>query len=552
MKKLILTTAIAIILNFISAVSYSQSFTDVVALQRVYFTGNNIFNYFQNTGIFNQNTTNGNTAGLFWAADSMKSYCFTAGFNMSAIINGKLAQLAGSYKGEYAPGYFIDSLYNTNTDMKLYKVNRTDNSWNNPDYANWYKMIPFGAPFEDINNNCIYDDGIDKPGVPEASQTLFIVYADGDLSQRSPGEGFGGGIKNPIFGTEVRLTVWAYEIYLPDVQYMRYQIVNKSKNTWDSTYFGIFADPDSPLPDFASYRDIPGCDTLLNLGYSWNNDSTFVCGAYGVQLLQGPYNKVTGDTIGMTAFTFSRMQYLCQGEANGEPRSAYNYMKGYKTDGTSFLDPTYTPYKKTKFAFSGDPETNAGWTPAKGFIFNCGGVDTGAIILLPGYDDKFLLGTGADNLRIMPGDTQNVYFSQLLAKGITNKNSVTKLKSLAYSNIVFFKSGMAQDVEKNCGSVKPIPDDFGISQNFPNPFNGSTIIRYSIPRSSYVKITIYDMLGKEIAVPVNGQISAGYYETSISAKNLSSGIYFYRMEVTDNTVSNSLKLGRVYKMAVIK
>ena len=152
----------------------------------------------------------------------------------------------------------------------------------------------------------------------------------------------------------------------------------------------------------------------------------------------------------------------------------------------------------------------------------------------------------------MPGDTQNVYFSQLLAKGITNKNSVTKLKSLAYSSKVFFNSGLAADVEKNCGGVKPIPDDFGISQNFPNPFNGSTIIRYNVPRSSYVKITVYNMLGKEIAVPVNGQISPGYYETSISALNLASGIYFYRMQVIDNTVSNALKLGRVYKMAVIK
>lgn len=552
MGKLILTLLAAVNMSLFTAISYSQSSPDVVVIQRVYFTGNNIFNYFQNTGIFNQNTTSGNTAGLFWAADSMKSYCFTAGFNMSAVINGKLAQCMASYSGEYAPGYFTDSMYKTNTDMKINKVNRTDNSWTNPDYANWYKMIPFGAPYEDLNNNCYYDDGIDRPGVPEASQTLFVVFADGDISQRSPGNGFGGGIKNPIFGAEVRLTVWAYEVYLPDVQYMRYQIVNKSKNTWDSTYFGIFADPDSPVPSGVSFRDYPGCDTLLGLGYNWNNSNFFVCGAYGVQVLQGPFNKATGDTLGMTAFTFSDMQYQCQGEANGEPRSAHNYMKGYKTDGTAFLDPTYTPYRKTKFAFSGDPETNTGWTPSKGFIFNCGGVDTGAIIMLPGHDVKFLVGTGADNLKIMPGDAQNVYFAQMLAKGYTNPNSVTKLKSLAHSSRTFFRSGLANDVEKNCDYIVKAPSDFNISQNFPNPFNGSTIIRYSLPRRAHVKITVYNLLGREVAVPVNGQIPPGYYETSISALNLASGVYFYRMEVVDNTVSNALKLGRVYKMVVIK
>ncbi|MFA7361185.1 MAG: T9SS type A sorting domain-containing protein [Candidatus Kapaibacterium sp.] len=549
---LILTILLAVNITLFTAVSYSQSSPDVIVIQRVYFTGNNIFNYFQNTGILNQNTTSANTAGLFWAADSMKSYCFTAGFNMSAIINGQLAQCMASYSGEYAPGYFTsDSMYNTNIDMKLYMVKRTDNSWTNPDYANWYKMVPFGAPYEDLNNNCYYDDGIDRPGVPESSQTLFLVLADGDVSQRSPGEGFGGGVTIPIFGAEVRLTVWAYEIYLPDVQYMRYQIINKSRNTWDSTYFGFFADPDSPVPSGA-YSDYPGCDTLLGLGYNWNGNSSFVCGAYGVQVLQGPFDKATGDTLGLTAFTFSDMQYQCQGEANGEPRSAFNYMKGYKTDGTSFLDPTYTPYRKTKFAFSGDPETNAGWTPSKGFIFNCGGVDTGAIILLPGHDVKFLVGTGADNLKIMPGDTQNVYFAQMLAKGATNKNSVTKLKQLAYSTKTVFKSGLANDLEKNCDEIVNAPSDFGISQNFPNPFNGSTIIRYSLPRSANVKITVYNMLGRVISVPVNGQISPGYYETSISALNLASGVYFYRMEVVDNTVSNALKLGRVYKMVVIK
>ena len=548
MKKKILAAIIAAIILLI--VPFGNNASGAIILQRAYFTGNNIFNYFMNNGVFNQNNTNGSTAGLYWAADSMKSYCFTAGFNISGIVNGQLAQFMASYSGEYAPGYYENGVYKTNVDMKIYMVKRTDNSWTNPDYANWYKMIRFGAPYEDLNNNCMYDDGIDKPGVPAASQTLFIAFADGDISQRSPGNGFGGGITNPIFGAEAKLTVWAYDVYLPDVQYMRYQIINKSENIWDSTYFGIFADPDSPLPaDFL--KDLPGCDTLLDLGYNWNNDTAFVCGSYGVQVLQGLYNKTTGDTLEMTAFTFIRFNHPCQWEVTGMPRGAHNYLKGFKTDGTSFLDPTYTPYKKTKFAFSGDPETNAGWTPSKGFILNCNGADTGAFVVIQGYDGKFAVSTGADNLKIMPGDTQNVYFAQMLAKGVTNKNSVTKLKSLAHSSRVFFKSGLTEDIERNC-SVTPVPEDFGIMQNFPNPFNGSTVIRYSLPRSAYVKITVYDMLGKDIAVLVNGQISPGYYETNISAKNLSSGIYFYRMEVIDNTINNAHKLGRVYKMAVIK
>lgn len=540
MKKTVFL--ILVILSF----SYSNSYS-VVVIQRSYYTGNNICNYFINTGVFNQSYVSGNTAGFYWHCDTLQSYCFTAGFNIACYINGNLGMVAASYSGEYSPGYFTDSGFVTNSNFKIYKVSRTDNSSINPDYANWYKMIPFGAPYEDVNKNCIFDRDIDKPGVPGASQTLFVVLTDGDISQRNPGNGFGGGIASPILGAEARLTVWAYEIYLPDVQYMRYQVLNKSKNIWDSTYFTMFVDPDSPTN---SLRDYVGCDTLLQLGYNWSND-TITTGAYGLQLLQGPVNKNTGDTLGMTSFSTSRLQYACNGEVPGNPIGAYNYMKGYKTDGTSFLDPTSTPYKRTKYVYSGDPETNTGWTPQKGFVLNCNGVDTGSIIYHTGWDTKFQLNTGGGNFRMMPGDTQNIYYSQLLAKGISNRNSVTRLKSLAHSIKTVFKSGMAEDVERNCIATL-LPDDFSISQNFPNPFNSQTVIRYNAPRSAYIKISIYNMLGQKIAVPVNGQVSAGFYEINVTALNLSSGIYFYRMEVTDNTVSNVLKRGRVYKMAVIK
>lgn len=539
MKKIIFL--LLILISFSARDSYS-----VVVIQRVYFSGNNICNYYQNTGIFNKFSGTANTAGLYWHCDPMQSYCFTAGFNIAANVNGNIAMVMASYGGEYSPGYYMDSMFVTNADFKIYKVSRTDFAWSNPDYANWYKMVPFGAPYDDVNNNCLFDRDIDKPGVREAKQTLFVVLTDGDISQHNPGEGFGGGVTNPLLGAEVRLTVWAYEDYLPDVQYMRYQVVNKSKNAWDSTYFSIFADCDSPIEPL---RDLTGCDTNLQIGYNYSND-TVVRGAYGIQMLQGPVNKLTGDTLRLSSFNISDLQYSCNGEANGVPRFAYNYMKGYKTDGTWFLDPTYTPYKKTKFVFSGDPETNSGWTAQKGFIMNCNGQDTGALAFYSGHDTKLLLSTGGDNFKVMPGEVNNLYFAQMIAKGLTNKNSVTKLKSLAYSSRVFFKSGLTGDVENCTGTI--IPDDFSISQNFPNPFNSQTVIRYNVPRSAYIKITIYDLLGKEISVPVNNQVNAGFYEINISALNLSSGIYFYRMEVTDNAFNNTIKRGRTYKMAIIK
>jgi hypothetical protein len=74
------------------------------------------------------------------------------------------------------------------------------------------------------------------------------------------------------------------------------------------------------------------------------------------------------------------------------------------------------------------------------------------------------------------------------------------------------------------------PDKFELMQNFPNPFNPSTTINYSVPKTSLVKIKVYDILGKEITTLVNEEKSAGNYSVQFIGGNLSSGIYFYRMQ----------------------
>ena len=69
-----------------------------------------------------------------------------------------------------------------------------------------------------------------------------------------------------------------------------------------------------------------------------------------------------------------------------------------------------------------------------------------------------------------------------------------------------------------------------LSQNYPNPFNPTTTIQYSIPKESFVTIKIYDVLGKEITTIVNERKAAGNYSVDFNANNLTSGIYFYRMQ----------------------
>ena len=75
-----------------------------------------------------------------------------------------------------------------------------------------------------------------------------------------------------------------------------------------------------------------------------------------------------------------------------------------------------------------------------------------------------------------------------------------------------------------------IPDKFELSQNYPNPFNPSTIIRYQLPMAGHISLKVYDVLGNEVATLVNEDKPTGSYKVEFDASNLSSGIYFYKIQ----------------------
>ena len=79
-------------------------------------------------------------------------------------------------------------------------------------------------------------------------------------------------------------------------------------------------------------------------------------------------------------------------------------------------------------------------------------------------------------------------------------------------------------------------------QNYPNPFNPTTNIKFEIPQSDLINLSVYDLNGKLIEEIVNENISAGTYEVKFSGKNLSSGIYFYRLKSSNSVLTNKMIL----------
>jgi photosystem II stability/assembly factor-like uncharacterized protein len=78
-------------------------------------------------------------------------------------------------------------------------------------------------------------------------------------------------------------------------------------------------------------------------------------------------------------------------------------------------------------------------------------------------------------------------------------------------------------------SSAELPTKFRLDQNFPNPFNPSTTIRFGLPAKVHVVLTVYNTLGQQIAQLVNGDMAAGYHEARFEGRGIASGVYFYRL-----------------------
>jgi ligand-binding sensor domain-containing protein len=129
--------------------------------------------------------------------------------------------------------------------------------------------------------------------------------------------------------------------------------------------------------------------------------------------------------------------------------------------------------------------------------------------------------------------------------GLTNGDVL----SLAVSGMNLFAGVLGSGVWRRplsemITSVEPaageLPSKVGLSQNYPNPFNPSTTIKFELPKPSNVRLSVFDMLGREVSVLVNEKKEAGVHEVKFDASGLSSGVYFYRL--TAGSFVQTLKL----------
>jgi hypothetical protein len=97
-----------------------------------------------------------------------------------------------------------------------------------------------------------------------------------------------------------------------------------------------------------------------------------------------------------------------------------------------------------------------------------------------------------------------------------------------------------------------LPSDFSLNQNYPNPFNPSTTISYTLPIHASVSLKIFDAVGRNIATLVNKEQSAGTYEVPFYARNLASGVYFYRLQIRQASDGQSGTFTETKKLVLMK
>ena len=512
--------------------TYSDLWT---ALDAKSINANTINAWFRNNGNFNRDPNTGN-AGFEWPKGSNKFARYASGPYIGAKVGNDTLVTVAEYDYEYLPGYTDANGNPYGKDDYQYLMYKLSYGLNDSNRVRWPNALLGNS---NQGARVYYDDQSHtwKP-FDYADQTMFYCYTDSYPESHHVGSGSTAPLK-----ADIKQINFAFDEpgEIGNIIYSYFTLINKNTLPWVNTYFTIWADDDIGI----ATDDLVGCDTLLDMGYTYNG--TNHDGVYGdappavaFDFIKGPavytannndtavicYGKTRKVKIGYKQLGMSVFNWYYNGWDPRYYAETYRYMSGLHRDGTPIINPVSG--LQTKYCYSGDPVTSTGW------------IQQGP------NDQRFLMSVGPFNMN--SGDTQTIVVAQIIARGTSNLNSIAVLRQ--YTQI-------ARDNYKNCFANVPIgianlsndvPIKFSLEQNYPNPFNPITKIRFSVPlnkgglRGLSVKLTIYDILGREVAIPVNQEMKPGRYEVEWDGSNFASSVYFYKLEAGDFVVTKKMVL----------
>ncbi|VAX28429.1 hypothetical protein MNBD_IGNAVI01-2918 [hydrothermal vent metagenome] len=164
----------------------------------------------------------------------------------------------------------------------------------------------------------------------------------------------------------------------------------------------------------------------------------------------------------------------------------------------------------------------------------------------------FNYGGGNDFDALGKHNYESAYLNDAANANVIEDPILTGVSRIAFSELLDPRPQAGGPAYQNIGdyvtSVKRIQGntiiatDYDLSQNYPNPFNPNTKIQFSIPTQSFVKLSVYNILGQEVAILVNEVKPIGTYEVDFNAANLSTGVYVYRLKSQNNIITKKMTL----------
>lgn len=262
------------------------------------------------------------------------------------------------------------------------------------------------------------------------------------------------------------------------------------------------------------------------------------------------FDSDNGDFVG-NGFTISTPQGFSSSMVNSPHPYVeltdyyYNLLVPIKI--SDLTNPTYIEYYDIAIVEPGDPGSIFGDSNFWDYVAIEGSKDgLNWIPFEDGYDCRYNpLWTNLFNTSGNPTSSNYVYHKINMINKFS-RGDVVFIRFHLYSDEALVGWGWAFDnlkIQDGATAVEKenaLPADYSLSQNFPNPFNPETTIKFSLPQRSRVKLEIFDPLGRVVSTLVNGELDAGSYKYNWNASNFASGVYVYR--ITANDFSSSKKL----------
>lgn len=492
---------------------------------------------------------------LYWTSSAGVFRSFNYGYTFHPV-NTNLTPMAINWsnslihhKGKlyFSTTYIVDKIFRSSTDSIAWEDITSDSGKITIDFLShngilykgtltgMYRSMDDGASWQDINTGM---KGLGITAVYKHNDTLFAGTNGGVFRSRSIRHGWervNNGITN--------------------LYYQRYTFASNPS----TLYVGV--------TDF-SYYSGGGVFSTTNSGEKWMSKG--LANLYIMSLVFSNDTLYAGTSSGVYVSYDQGMTWYVKNTG-----LTLTYVKALtKVGNTLYVGPEPTQDYPTNIYRS----TNGGntWQPAITGLPYSQGIQSFA------YNSKYIFAAALDRVYRTRHDTLRwegwqsfEYCKQLYADdsllllttlyglyrsrddGKTWINITGNLQGTSFASMTVYKDTVVvgtqsqslyyqalKDLAVSVGKIDRIPETFTLYQNYPNPFNPSTTISFDVPKESPVQLHIYNILGQEIEVLLNREVSAGRYSVRWDASKYSSGMYFYRLRSGSSVQSRKLILLR--------